>query len=573
MKLIGHQLLPGGRRSPDRGRCVPAARRDHADQRHPHQRRERQLRRRSPQPGRTAVGTYKVTATFANGKVYTFPQNAADPNYEFYAGTDHEALIARTSRTRPLRPIGPTPARRPRPTNGSGDRPARSPLTNDPRAAFSGTKVFGMDLGKWTTDGVYPPAARAACRARSSTRPGMGQVHLQYRRQLNVESGRGGPGEHLRQRHEGVEQRHHRRTTSTRSGASTTSISPRRRRAARCKSSSSSSPTPPTTSAVGTSTTSASLPRRVTAARCPPLPTAVTAAIRRRQRRHARWRRRFGGNCGRRRFGWNRGLGGRRGQRRRRWFRRDRRRRGQGWIGGYRRCKRTRVGAAGSAGAAAGAAGTRRCRGRRGASGTGGTGGTGGNGATGGASSGAGGSTGNRRRLLVPDRRGALEPQQLRRVASGPPARRSRTPKAAPLSAARRLVRLVSFSALVLCIGACAGSRKGADAGGGASNGGPSGGPGTTAVASGSPSGAPSPGPNATAQAPSRGGEGEPCGELTCPPGKTCITFYGIAGPAGPKFHACEVKCTPGGKPACPPGQSCTIIADGPGQVCRPSHE
>jgi hypothetical protein len=160
------------------------------------------------------------------------------------------------------------------------------------------------------------------------------------------------------------------------------------------------------------------------------------------------------------------------------------------------------------------------------------------------------------------------------------PSHRPSTPKAAPLSAARRPVRLgslspfVSIGALVLCVGACAGPRKGADVGGTSSNGGPSGGPGTTAVSSGSPSSAPSPGPNVTAQAPAeKSGEGEPCGELTCPPGKTCITFYGIAGAAGPKFYACEVKCTRGGKPGCPPGQSCVTIADGPGDVCRPSHE
>ena len=67
--------------------------------------------------------------------------------------------------------------------------PGEIALTNDPRAAFSGTKVYGMDLGKWTTDGVYP-----ATRHEQSAEPvvntaGMGQVHLQYRRQLNVETG------------------------------------------------------------------------------------------------------------------------------------------------------------------------------------------------------------------------------------------------------------------------------------------------------------------------------------------------------------------------------------------------
>src|SRR6185369_10281569 len=40
-----------------------------------------------PAPGDGNVGTYKVTATFANGKKYVYPDNAADPMYEFYTGT------------------------------------------------------------------------------------------------------------------------------------------------------------------------------------------------------------------------------------------------------------------------------------------------------------------------------------------------------------------------------------------------------------------------------------------------------------------------------------------------------
>jgi hypothetical protein len=163
------------------------------------------------------------------------------------------------------------------------------------------------------------------------------------------------------------------------------------------------------------------------------------------------------------------------------------------------------------------------------------------------------------------------------RLARGPAAHRPRTPKAAPMSAALRMVRLVSFAALAFGLGACAASRKGADAGGGASSGGgSSGAPSPTAVTSGSPTlAASSPGPGATAQSPAEksASEGEPCGEQTCPPGKSCIMYYGIAGAVGPKFTACEVKCNPGGKPGCPAGQACVTIADGPGSVCRPSEK
>jgi len=50
----------------------------------------------------------------------------------------------------------------------------------------------------------------------------------------------------------------------------------------------------------------------------------------------------------------------------------------------------------------------------------------------------------------------------------------------------------------------------------------------------------------------------------------SCITYYGIAGGAGPKFTSCEIRCEVDGKPRCPSGQTCVTIADGPGSVCRP---
>jgi hypothetical protein len=52
-----------------------------------------------------------------------------------------------------------------------------------------------------------------------------------------------------------------------------------------------------------------------------------------------------------------------------------------------------------------------------------------------------------------------------------------------------------------------------------------------------------------------------------CGPGMTCAHYFGIAGPRGPEFKTCEIKCTKG--TACPTGTTCGIIADGPGQVCR----
>lgn len=61
--------------------------------------------------------------------------------------------------------------------------------------------------------------------------------------------------------------------------------------------------------------------------------------------------------------------------------------------------------------------------------------------------------------------------------------------------------------------------------------------------------------------------QGAPCDEMDCEDDLTCVEYYGIAGPSGPKFTSCEIPCVD--DTSCPEGQTCTTIADGPGQVCR----
>ena len=64
-------------------------------------------------------------------------------------------------------------------------------------------------------------------------------------------------------------------------------------------------------------------------------------------------------------------------------------------------------------------------------------------------------------------------------------------------------------------------------------------------------------------------GIGEKCGAGdACAAPATCVSYYGIAGPNGPQFKSCEIKCTPKGG-ECPKGKTCHTIADGPGSVCR----
>ncbi|HSK00411.1 MAG TPA: hypothetical protein VK932_04185 [Kofleriaceae bacterium] len=62
--------------------------------------------------------------------------------------------------------------------------------------------------------------------------------------------------------------------------------------------------------------------------------------------------------------------------------------------------------------------------------------------------------------------------------------------------------------------------------------------------------------------------QGDPCAEGRCAAGLACVEYYGIAGPRGPRFTSCEIRCGAGG--SCPAGQQCITIADGPGTVCRP---
>jgi hypothetical protein len=138
-----------------------------------------------PAQAANTVGQYSVTATFANGKSYVFPDNAADPNYQTYVGdvqnlycTNFDDTTAPADWTH-----GGTPA-----DEWEWGAPGEIAGTNDPRVAFSGTNVYGMDLGKWTTDGVYPASGTSYLQSPAISTAGMSVVRLQYRRQLNVES-------------------------------------------------------------------------------------------------------------------------------------------------------------------------------------------------------------------------------------------------------------------------------------------------------------------------------------------------------------------------------------------------
>jgi hypothetical protein len=81
----------------------------------------------------------------------------------------------------------------------------------------------------------------------------------------------------------------------------------------------------------------------------------------------------------------------------------------------------------------------------------------------------------------------------------------------------------------------------------------------------------PTPGDPGQTQSQTAPAQGSPCGAGdACAKGLTCVGYYGIAGPRGPRMNSCEIPCKDNPK-GCPAGQTCTTIADGPGQVCRPT--
>jgi hypothetical protein len=82
------------------------------------------------------------------------------------------------------------------------------------------------------------------------------------------------------------------------------------------------------------------------------------------------------------------------------------------------------------------------------------------------------------------------------------------------------------------------------------------------------PSESPERGDESERQSASLPAQGETCDQGQCGKGLTCVEYYGIAGPRGPRMSSCEIPCKGGG--GCPDGQQCATIADGPGQVCRP---
>jgi cysteine-rich repeat protein len=130
-----------------------------------------------------SVVQYKIDIALASGSTVTYPDNAADPMYEFYVGT--------------LSPIkcwdfetSPTDWTHSAKTgNDQWQWGAPSGAGTDPTAAHGGSDVFGIDLGQNGGDGLYDNMTDQIATAPVVDTTGYTDVRLQYWRWLGVEDG------------------------------------------------------------------------------------------------------------------------------------------------------------------------------------------------------------------------------------------------------------------------------------------------------------------------------------------------------------------------------------------------
>jgi MYXO-CTERM domain-containing protein len=134
-----------------------------------------------------AIVQYRVSTRLSDGTEFDYPQNPADPNYEFYVGplvpvfcTDFETDPFAAGWTHNA-------------TGGTSEWVWGAPEGNsgngDPVGATSGNNVVGIDLGIGGRDGTYEPDMAQTLVSPVIDVSGRFGVRLQYRRWLNVEDG------------------------------------------------------------------------------------------------------------------------------------------------------------------------------------------------------------------------------------------------------------------------------------------------------------------------------------------------------------------------------------------------
>jgi MYXO-CTERM domain-containing protein len=125
-----------------------------------------------------SVVLYKVSIGLDDGSSISYPNNAADPMYEFFVGPVTEIYCA-DFETDPTDWV-----------HGATAWGTPTGAADDPVTAFSGTRILGNDLGSGS-DGAYEPTASTWARTPTIDVDvsGFDSIHLQHRRWLGVEDG------------------------------------------------------------------------------------------------------------------------------------------------------------------------------------------------------------------------------------------------------------------------------------------------------------------------------------------------------------------------------------------------
>lgn len=138
---------------------------------------------------------YRVIAELAGGDAALYPENPADPYYEHFAGEVTPVLCDDLDGA--AYPQGFSHELTAGDQGYGADEwawgvPRGGLYSSDPVAAYSGTNVFGTDLGGSTSEGWYP-AGRSARLSTPTLAVGMleknTRVHLQYRRWVSLAKG------------------------------------------------------------------------------------------------------------------------------------------------------------------------------------------------------------------------------------------------------------------------------------------------------------------------------------------------------------------------------------------------
>ena len=142
------------------------------------------------QPGE--VVQYDVRVSLNDGSLLSFPDNLADPRYEFFVGkviplycTDFESDPTVDGWTHGLLSGSPDEGA----DDWQWDVPLGTATNGDPPAAFSGMFVYGNDLGHDNFNGLYQPDKTNYSDSPIVDVGDYTNVRVQYRRWLNVEDG------------------------------------------------------------------------------------------------------------------------------------------------------------------------------------------------------------------------------------------------------------------------------------------------------------------------------------------------------------------------------------------------